>query len=257
MSAHDAPVVSRQNIPFKTRRSSIRALPHTLVGRSGSITDHSKSVKKRAFTASMSMETVNHKPFNPKIILWVCDLDQLLLAVHILAVRETGCSDVKENSSCIFVDWDGQNAEHPKGLVAISTLQISLRKARIDKDFPTLAQIQAYLHAALKPVFNGNRNQRNKAGFGFRELEFFPKSRIRRFSNKGETVLSNADSHNASERNQILPRWRRAAIFKQLGPGLTGAADDDPRGIVEILSSTSRPQQVSFIVWRGYEPPIL
>jgi len=29
-----------------------------------------------------------------------------------------------------------------------------------------------------------------------------------------------------------LPRWRRAAIFKQLGPGLvTGAADDDPSGI--------------------------
>ena len=28
------------------------------------------------------------------------------------------------------------------------------------------------------------------------------------------------------------PRWRRAAVFQQLGPGLvTGAADDDPSGI--------------------------
>ncbi|MGN7964332.1 hypothetical protein, partial [Brucella sp. 22210] len=33
------------------------------------------SVKsKRAITASKSMETVNHKPFKPKTILWVCDL---------------------------------------------------------------------------------------------------------------------------------------------------------------------------------------
>src|SRR5690606_30552889 len=76
MSAQGAPVLSRQNIPFKTRRSSTRGLPRTLVGRSGSITDHSKSVKsKRAITASKSMETVNHKPFKPKTILWVCDLE--------------------------------------------------------------------------------------------------------------------------------------------------------------------------------------
>ena len=31
---------------------------------------------------------------------------------------------------------------------------------------------------------------------------------------------------------KLLGPWRRAAIFKQLGPGLvTGAADDDPSGI--------------------------
>ncbi len=40
---------------------------------------------------------------------------------------------------------------------------------------------------------------------------------------EGQELFSDANT---------LPRWRRAAIFKQLGPGLiTGAADDDPSGI--------------------------
>lgn len=40
------------------------------------------------------------------------------------------------------------------------------------------------------------------------------------------------DTESSQESHLVLPRWRRAALFKQLGPGLiTGAADDDPSGI--------------------------
>jgi hypothetical protein len=54
MSAQGAPVRSRQNIPFNTRRSSTRTTPRGLFGSSGEITDHSKSVKsKRAIPTSM------------------------------------------------------------------------------------------------------------------------------------------------------------------------------------------------------------
>jgi hypothetical protein len=60
MSAQGAPVRSRQNIPFKTRRSSTRATPRTLFGSKGAITDHSKSVKsKRAIQTSIA-ECLNH-----------------------------------------------------------------------------------------------------------------------------------------------------------------------------------------------------
>ncbi len=45
-------------------------------------------------------------------------------------------------------------------------------------------------------------------------------------------VPKDASDDSSSDINQTLPRWRRAALFKQLGPGLiTGAADDDPSGI--------------------------
>jgi hypothetical protein len=44
ISAHGAPVRSRQKIPFNTRRSSTRGTPRGLFGNSGAITDHSKSV---------------------------------------------------------------------------------------------------------------------------------------------------------------------------------------------------------------------
>jgi hypothetical protein len=54
MSAQGAPVRSRQNIPFNTRRSSTRATPRGLFGSRGEITGHSKSVKsKRAIPTSM------------------------------------------------------------------------------------------------------------------------------------------------------------------------------------------------------------
>jgi hypothetical protein len=54
MSAQSAPVRSRQNIPFNTRRSSTRATPRGLFGSGGEITDHSTSVKsKRAIPTSM------------------------------------------------------------------------------------------------------------------------------------------------------------------------------------------------------------
>jgi len=44
---------ARQNIPFKTRRSSTRGTPRGLFGYKGWITDHSKSVKsKRAMSNS-------------------------------------------------------------------------------------------------------------------------------------------------------------------------------------------------------------
>ena len=50
-------VRSRQNIPFKTRRSSTRSTPRGLFGNKGSITDHSKSDKsKPAIIQSPSME---------------------------------------------------------------------------------------------------------------------------------------------------------------------------------------------------------
>jgi hypothetical protein len=45
MSAQCAPVRSRQNMPFNTRRSSTRFTPRTLVGSNGCITDHLKSVR--------------------------------------------------------------------------------------------------------------------------------------------------------------------------------------------------------------------
>ena len=58
MSAQGAPVRNRQNIPFKTRRSSTRFTPRTLVGSSGWITDHSKSVKSnRAISVSFPENT--------------------------------------------------------------------------------------------------------------------------------------------------------------------------------------------------------
>jgi hypothetical protein len=59
--------------------------------------------------------------------------------------------------------------------------------------------------------------------------------------------LSNDDSDNASSnRNPILPRWRRAALFKQLGPGLvTGAADDDPSGIATYSQAVEHVVYVS------------
>ena len=54
-SAHGAPVRNRQNIPFTTRRSSTQGTPRTFVGSTGSITDHSKSVKsKRPFISLLS-----------------------------------------------------------------------------------------------------------------------------------------------------------------------------------------------------------
>jgi len=75
MSAHGAPVRSRQKIPLSTRRSSTRGLPRTFVGNKGWITDHSKSVRsKRAITASCSLQKVNHRHRPGESILWVCNL---------------------------------------------------------------------------------------------------------------------------------------------------------------------------------------
>ena len=55
MSAQGAPVLSRQKIPFKTRRSSTRFTPRDFCGKSGWITDHSKSVRsKRAISSSFA-----------------------------------------------------------------------------------------------------------------------------------------------------------------------------------------------------------
>jgi hypothetical protein len=53
MSAHGAPVRNRQNIPFKTRRSSTRFTPRTFVGSNGWITDHSKSDKSNLPISSL------------------------------------------------------------------------------------------------------------------------------------------------------------------------------------------------------------
>jgi len=62
MSAHGAPVRKRQNIPFKTRRSSTRGTPRGLFGNNGWITDHSKSVKsKRAMSKLQLFGILNHK----------------------------------------------------------------------------------------------------------------------------------------------------------------------------------------------------
>jgi len=47
MSIQGAPVRSRQKMPFKTLRSSERGTPRTLLGSSGAITDHSKSVRSK------------------------------------------------------------------------------------------------------------------------------------------------------------------------------------------------------------------
>jgi hypothetical protein len=53
-------VRNRQNIPFKTRRSSTRFTPRTLVGNKGWITNHSKSVKSnRAINFSLSGKALN------------------------------------------------------------------------------------------------------------------------------------------------------------------------------------------------------
>jgi hypothetical protein len=60
MSAQGAPVRSRQNIPFKTRRSSTRGTPLGLFGNSGSITDHSKSDKSKRAISSPSAPKLNH-----------------------------------------------------------------------------------------------------------------------------------------------------------------------------------------------------
>src|ERR1700679_1609630 len=77
MSAHGAPVRSRQNIPFKTRRSSTRATPRTLFGSKGLITDHSKSVRsKRAIQTSIA-GYLNHCSLKNGIPLWVRDLVEL------------------------------------------------------------------------------------------------------------------------------------------------------------------------------------
>jgi len=68
MSAHGAPVRSRQNIPFRTRLSSTRATPRTLFGSKGWITDHSKSVRSnRAIQTSQRwrFESLFAKKWNP------------------------------------------------------------------------------------------------------------------------------------------------------------------------------------------------
>src|SRR5258706_12895940 len=73
MSAHGAPVRSRQNIPFKTRRSSTRATPRGLFGSKGPITDHSKSVKsKRAIQTSIAGHLNHRSPKNgiPFMGMW-------------------------------------------------------------------------------------------------------------------------------------------------------------------------------------------
>lgn len=64
MSAQGAPVRRRQKIPFKTIRSSERSTPRTLFGKSGWITDHSKSVKsKRAILMPPQIgETESEQP---------------------------------------------------------------------------------------------------------------------------------------------------------------------------------------------------
>src|SRR6266404_5621652 len=73
MSAQGAPVRSRQNIPFKTRRSSTRATPRGLFGSKGPITDHSKSVKsKRAIQTSIAGHLNHRSPKNgiPFMGMW-------------------------------------------------------------------------------------------------------------------------------------------------------------------------------------------
>jgi hypothetical protein len=58
MSAQGAPMRSRQNIPFNTRRASTRFTPRTFVGSKGWITDHSKSVRsKRVISVSLPENT--------------------------------------------------------------------------------------------------------------------------------------------------------------------------------------------------------
>jgi len=75
MSAYGGPVRSRQNIPFKTRRSSTRAKPRGLFGSRGAITDHSKSVKSKRAIQTSSVASLNHcSPQKAESPLWVCHL---------------------------------------------------------------------------------------------------------------------------------------------------------------------------------------
>src|SRR6202034_3123173 len=60
MSAQGAPVRNRQNIPFRTRRSSTRGTPRTLFGSSGAITDHSKSVRSKRAIQTSIVGHLNH-----------------------------------------------------------------------------------------------------------------------------------------------------------------------------------------------------
>src|SRR6202008_4442629 len=68
MSAHGAPVRSRQKMPFNTRRSSTRFTPRPLFGNNGAITDHSKSARSnRAIQTSSlgKLESLFAKKRNP------------------------------------------------------------------------------------------------------------------------------------------------------------------------------------------------
>ncbi len=67
--AHGAPVRKRQKIPFNARRSSTRGTPRGLLGRSGSFTEYSKSVRsKRAISTSM-IRRLNHAPSDSGIVI--------------------------------------------------------------------------------------------------------------------------------------------------------------------------------------------
>src|SRR5260221_12311716 len=90
MSAEGAPVRSRQNIPFKTRRSSTRATLSDLFGSKGPITDHSKSVKsKRAIQTSIAGHLNHRSPKNgiPFMGMWSRVRTQLIHQVTEAAKR--------------------------------------------------------------------------------------------------------------------------------------------------------------------------
>jgi hypothetical protein len=65
MSAQGAPVRSRQNIPFNTRRSSTRATPRGLFGSRGEITGHSKSVTSHSNLHDLKVESSSCRFGNP------------------------------------------------------------------------------------------------------------------------------------------------------------------------------------------------
>src|ERR1700758_457625 len=114
MSAHGAPVRSRQKIPFNTRRSSPRFPPRTLFGNNGAITDHSKSVRSnRAIQTSSlgKLESLFAKKRNPLYgyVTYSADLNILKVGDWYYAAAYSwawppGCGSGKGQPACLSPD---------------------------------------------------------------------------------------------------------------------------------------------------------